>query len=277
MADQAIPWGYEETKDILGKTVAGYVPCNKADFARVANKTNTHVCIGVKARNPSDTFDIYETTTDPLSPWFASTCYLKERPLIFDSDPPAAKRLVPEWRHPRSCTTCRQAAENSFASHLPTWRVLSDGEACVNCNLEFDFAAVPAPPTTYDDATPLPWQQIGSGWGACDGIKFAGCGGSTQYCEVYADSANADTCDDNADSAVRSCFTAVRPVNKPSAMTKRECYTVAKRNQAGVCAGGDVMWSDRTGQCFCYRSDLACCKPCDHKGGVRYTLHFKLD
>ena len=73
LEDQAIPWNREERLDLYGKLAdTPTVPCNRSRFDIVDNKKNTHVCIGVKPREASDTYDVYEVTTDPLSPYFVS-------------------------------------------------------------------------------------------------------------------------------------------------------------------------------------------------------------
>lgn len=111
-----LPFGELEPRDMAGKTrETPKMMCDPADFAAVADKRNTQVCVGVRTRTATSTFDVYETTDDPASPFYYTTCYLPAKHIQFDNLPPPADKVITNWREPHSsvCMDCKVRAETN--------------------------------------------------------------------------------------------------------------------------------------------------------------------
>jgi len=158
--DHPIPWGDTGKKDERYPN-AGYrsgyknqtIRCMKEDFPLLTKQT--HVCVGIKSRSPTETAEGHHIAEDPRDPMWYSTyeivlliffffllmpnfffhfdsCFIPKKIITFDTDPPAPKRVPLRWRYADHCVDCELAYNNSFvANRRPIWKV---ADKCVDCD-----------------------------------------------------------------------------------------------------------------------------------------------
>ena len=282
--DGGVPWGASSQGHHGDKNYT----CYKEDFAHLKNDETAFICVGVKPRSPSQTFDIYETTNDPLSPDYYSSCYVKTSHRQFSHLPPPPAIEEIDWRPARRdlCVPCDEAAlyanrtttrtyvgrkETTYNFVFPEWNVT---EVCVNCRLE------PAAPVAIDR-----WQYSAderieeADWivKVADGEKCDGVvkDGSHGHKFEFADAANADSC-----SSAGDCWKRVHVPGHDLAVDRRspdvfECAYAAKLDDD--CGNHAVIVKNYYRKCFCRRANVSCCKECAVvSDSTRNALHIEI-
>ena len=128
-------------------------------YAKPPAPADSKVCYGVHARTaqslPIPLME-FVTSDDPEDPVFYSTCYVREREILWEATGNEQKPSPPKWRFGTGCLDCALYSQNKVpdsarsAHVVPSW---ATNDKCIDCALGSSSLAAASP---VIPGTPLP-------------------------------------------------------------------------------------------------------------------------